>query len=88
MYVCMYVCMYVSMYVCMYVRGRRCVFMYVSRVCRGCVCGCLCVRTYGYGFHRALRYRAETWHGGRGQAPKIGSIFLKRPHQRSKVIQN
>ena len=48
-----------------------------------CVCVELCV--YGYAFHRALRYRAETWDGGRGPT-RFESIFSKRPHQGSKVI--
>ena len=51
---------------------------------------CLCM--YGYVFRRALRYRAETWHGGpchglMDRSMSFESIFSKRPHQRSKVIQ-
>ena len=28
------------------------------------------VSMYGYAFRHALRYWAETWYGGRGQAPE------------------
>ena len=31
---------------------------------------CVCVCVSGYGFRHALRYRAESWHGGRGRAHK------------------
>ena len=42
---------------------------------------------YGYAFRRALRYRAESWHGvGDGPMRFVG-IFSKRPHLGSKVIQ-
>ena len=31
---------------------------------------------YGYAFRRALRYQAESWHGGRGRAHEVcGHIF-------------
>ena len=44
----------------------------------------VCVFKYvcmsGYAFRRALRYRAETWHGGRGQAHEVcGHIFKATP---------
>ena len=35
---------------------------------------------YGYVFRRALRYRAENWHGGRGRAHEVcGHIFKATP---------
>ena len=35
---------------------------------------------YGYAFRCALRYRAETWHGGRGRAHEVcGHIFEVTP---------
>ena len=35
---------------------------------------------YGYAFHRALRYRAESWHGDRGRAHEVcGHIFEATP---------
>ena len=45
-----------------------------------CVCVCVCVCVYvcmsGYAFRHALRYRAESWHGGRGRAHEVcGHIF-------------
>ena len=41
---------------------------------------CIFVCMYGYVFRRALRYRAETWHGGRGQAHEVcGHIFEATP---------
>ena len=34
----------------------------------------------GYAFRHALRYRAESWHGGRGWAHKVcGHIFEATP---------
>ena len=43
---------------------------------------------YGYAFRRAMRYGAETWHGGIGDGPtRFENIFSKQPDQRSKVIQ-
>ena len=42
----------------------------------GCVCVCVYVCMSGYAFHHALRYRAESWHGGRGRAHEVcGHIF-------------
>ena len=35
----------------------------------------------------ALRYRAESWHGGRGGSTRFVGIFSKRPYLGSKVIQ-
>ena len=41
-----------------------------------CVCKCM----YGYAFHRALRYRAESWHGDRERAYEVcGHIFEATP---------
>ena len=69
-------------------------------VCRGCVhvqgwgggvCVCM-VSMYGYAFHHALTYRAETWQGHRGWAPKVcGYIFEVIPpkvkgHPKVKVL--
>ena len=35
---------------------------------------------FGYAFRHALRYRAETWHGGRGRAHEVcGHIFVATP---------
>ena len=31
----------------------------------GCVWGWVCVCVSGYAFRHALRYQAESWHGGR-----------------------
>ena len=42
---------------------------------------------YGYAFHRALRYRAESWFGNSGRAYEVKSIFSKRLDRSSKVIQ-
>ena len=40
---------------------------------------------YGYAFCHASRYRVESWHGGRGQAPKVCQhIFEMTP---PKIIQ-
>ena len=41
----------------------------------------------GYAVRHALRYPAESWHGGRGLAHEVCGYILKRPHLRSKVIQ-
>ena len=46
------------------------------------VCKC---RRGVYMYVRALRYGAETWHGGRGRAHKVGE-HIKQPNQMSKVI--
>ena len=41
---------------------------------------CVCVCVSGYAFRHALRYRAESWHGGRGQAPEVWEhIFEATP---------
>ena len=37
---------------------------------------CLYVCLSGYAFRHALRYQAESWHGGRGRAHEVcGHIF-------------
>ena len=48
---------------------------------------CVCVCRYGYAFRHALRYRAESWHGGRGRAHEVWGTYSKQLHLRSKVIQ-
>ena len=40
-----------------------------------------------YAFCRALRYRAEHWHGVGDGSTRFVVIFSKRPHLGSKVIQ-
>ena len=46
---------------------------------------CVYVCMSGYAFRHASRYRAESWHGGRGRAHEVcGHIFEATP---SKVIQ-
>ena len=41
---------------------------------------CMEVCMYGYVFCRALRYQAESWHGGKGRAHKVcGHIFEATP---------
>ena len=48
----------------------------------GCVyvCVCICTCMFGYAFCHALRYGAETWHGGRERANKVcGHIFEVTP---------
>ena len=43
-----------------------------------CVCVCVCVS--GYVFSHALRYRAESWHGGRGEGPRgLRAYFRSDP---------
>ena len=38
---------------------------------------CMYVSMYGYAFRRALRYRAETWHAGRGRAHEVCRHIFK-----------
>ena len=46
----------------------------------GGVCICMCICMSGYAFRHALRYRAESWHGGRGWAHEVcGHIFEATP---------
>ena len=41
---------------------------------------CMGVCMSGYAFRHALRYQAESWHGGRGQAHEVcGNIFEATP---------
>ena len=41
---------------------------------------CVCVCVSSYAFRHALRYRAESWHGGRGWAHEVcGHIFEVTP---------
>ena len=41
---------------------------------------CMYVSMYGYAFRHALRYRAESLHGGRGLAHEVcGHIFEATP---------
>ena len=60
---------------------QRSPHIYTTKIMEsGCVCVCVCVCMYvcmsGYAFRHALRYRAETLHGGRGRAPEVcGHIF-------------
>ena len=42
---------------------------------------------YGYAFHSALRYQAESWHGVGDGPTRFVRIFLKWPHLGSKIIQ-
>ena len=37
----------------------------------------MCICMSGYAFRHALRYRAESWHGGRGWAHKVCGYFFK-----------
>ena len=48
---------------------------------------CMYVCMYGYVFRRALRYRAETWHGGRERG--LWACFRSDPnkYQRSSRVQ-
>ena len=44
------------------------------------MCICMYVCMSGYAFRHASRYRAETWHGGRGRAHEVcGHIFEATP---------
>ena len=44
------------------------------------MCMCVCICMSGYTFRHASRYRAESWHGGRGRAPEVcGHIFEVTP---------
>ena len=44
------------------------------------VCMYVCVCVSGYAFRHALRYRAESWRGGRGWAHEVcGHIFEATP---------
>ena len=47
-------------------------YFYTTKINRVCVCiGGPYVCMSSYAFRHALRYGAETWHGGRGQAHKV-----------------
>ena len=51
--------------------------VYITKISKS-VCMYVCMS--GYAFHHALRYRAESWHGGRGRAHKVcGHIFEGTP---------
>ena len=40
-----------------------------------------------YAFRHALRYQAESWHGGRGRAHEVCGHIFEATHLGSKVIQ-
>ena len=51
--------------------------IYITKISKSvCMYVCMYVCMSGYAFRHALRYRAESWHGGRGRAHEVcGHIF-------------
>ena len=55
--------------------------IYITKISKSvCMYVCMYVCMSGYAFRHALRYRAESWHGGRGRAHEVcGHIFEGTP---------
>ena len=58
-----------------YIRRAIINIMYTTKIIES-----VCIYMTGYAFRHASRYRAESWHGGRGRTHEVcGHIFEAAP---------